>query len=111
MENGGSALRMLRKGRDGDGLRPNVQRKRAEELKQERERWSAAAEAFQQQFVDLTKRPMEFLGRLKEGYSIGPQSGPLLGSIPTLFLLVGASFGAENRVHFSARCSRRPSAS
>jgi hypothetical protein len=34
-----------------------IERKRAEELKQERDRWSAAAEAFQQQLVDLTNKP------------------------------------------------------
>jgi hypothetical protein len=42
-----------------------IERKRAEELKQERDRWSAAAEAFQQQLVDLTKRPKGFFGWLK----------------------------------------------
>lgn len=57
MENDGSALRMLHNGVDGDGLGHNVQRKRAEELKQDRDRWSAAAEAFQQQLVDLTSKP------------------------------------------------------
>jgi hypothetical protein len=49
------------------GLREvlEVERKRAEELCQERDRWSAAAEAFQQQLVEVTKKPKEFLGWLR----------------------------------------------
>jgi chromosome segregation ATPase len=42
-----------------------IERKRAEELKQERDRWSAAAEAFQQQLVDLTNKPKGFFGWLR----------------------------------------------
>ena len=44
-----------------------IERKRAEELKQERDRWSAAAEAFQQQLMDLTTKPSRgFFGWLKK---------------------------------------------
>jgi hypothetical protein len=43
-----------------------IERNRAEDLRQERDRWSAAAEAFQQQLVDLTKKPQRgFFGWLK----------------------------------------------
>jgi hypothetical protein len=34
-----------------------------------------------------------------------PKVDPLLGSNPMLLLRAGASFGAENRIHFSARCA------
>ncbi len=40
-------------------------RQRAEELKAERNRWSAAAEAFQGQIVEMNKRPRGFLGWLR----------------------------------------------
>jgi uncharacterized coiled-coil protein SlyX len=42
-----------------------VERKRAEELRQERDKWSGLAEVSQRQLVDLSKRPRGFLGWLK----------------------------------------------
>jgi hypothetical protein len=34
-----------------------LERKRAEELRQERDRWASALEAGQRQLVDMTKKP------------------------------------------------------
>lgn len=42
-----------------------IERKRAEELKAERDRWSAAAEAFQAQTLEMSRRPQGFLGWLR----------------------------------------------
>ena len=65
MENAGSALRMPHDRLDGEGHGHNVQSKRAEKLKQERDRSSAAAEAFQQQLVEVTSKPKGFFGWLR----------------------------------------------
>ncbi len=43
----------------------DLERKRADELRQERDKWSSMAEASQRQLVDLTKKPKRFLGWLR----------------------------------------------
>jgi hypothetical protein len=62
---------VLTDGSEVEGLREilELERKRPEELRQERDRWASALEAGQRQITNLTKksdeRPKGFLGWLK----------------------------------------------
>lgn len=44
-----------------------IERKRAEELRQERDKWAGMAEAGQRQLVEITKQPKGFLAWLRRG--------------------------------------------